>query len=124
MCHLTAAETKCYFYFVALCNELAGCTYFGIKIIGVNVWRKANFLDFNCFLFFLCFFFLAGQFISVLSVVDNFANRRFRCRSNFHKIQTCFLCFQVRISGRHNSKLFSVLTDQTNFSVSDLLVNH
>ena len=69
MSHLTSAETKSYFYFVTLLDELSCCIYLRVQIVLINIRRQANFFDFD-------------------------------------------------------GLLFTILTNQTDFSVPDLLVDH
>ena len=117
--HFTSTETKRYFYFISLCNKFSGSINFGIQIICFNIWRKAYFLELYHLLLFSGFFFFSGQFITILAIVDNFAYRRFRGRSNLYQIKFCLLRKPHCFFCGHDSKLLTLGADQADLFVID-----
>ena len=75
-------------------------------------------------LFFLGFLLFSGKLISVLTVIDDLADRRLCCRGDLYQIEISLLCHLVRITGRHDSQLLSCRTHNANFSIANLFVNH
>ena len=70
-----------------------------------------------------CFLF-SHLLVFVLTVIHDLTNRRLCRRSNLHQVESGFLCHLQGISGRNDSELFSVFSNQSYFFVSDLFINH
>ena len=52
------------------------------------------------------------------------ADRRLRLRRNLYKIKASCISHLLSLVCRHNAELFTVLADQADLSISDLLINH
>ena len=94
-----------------------------LKVVGVDIEGQADFLDLDDTLVLSCFLLALRLFKTVLSVVDNFANRRRRLRRNFYKVQILSERHLQRLRGGHNPKLVAVRTDDTHFSVTNFFVD-
>ena len=87
MAHLTAAKTNGYLYLIPFAYKPLGVSQLGIKIMGINVERKTDFLDLHHALIFSSFFFPLGLFKTELAVIDDLAHRRLCLGRNFYQIQ-------------------------------------
>ena len=123
MGHFATAETNGNLYLIASLQELAGVVGLGIKIVGVNVQGKTNFLNVNDLLIFFGFLFTLGLFEAVLAVIQNLADRRGGLRSNLNKVKIFFGSNLQCFFGRHDAQLFAFFTYQTHFFVTDLLID-
>ena len=85
---------------------------------------KSDLLDIDDLLLLLCFLLFSHLLVFVLTVIHDLTNRRLCRRSNLHQVESGFLCHLQGISGRNDSKLFSVFSNQSYFFVSDLFINH
>ena len=85
--HFAAAEPDGDFYLVAVLQKALGVTHFCVKIVGVDVERQTNLLDFHNALILTGFLLTLCLLETELAVVDDFANRRLRRRCNFYQVQ-------------------------------------
>ena len=76
MPHLTAAEADGNLDLIAFLQESGGMANLRLKVVGVDIEGQADFLDLDDTLVLSCFLLALRLFKTVLSVVDNFANRR------------------------------------------------
>ena len=74
-------------------------------------------------LIFAGLFLLFCLFKTELSIVQQFADGRYRRRRNFDQVKSLFLCDLQSLIRRHNTKLFALAADQAHLLVADLLVD-
>ena len=106
-------------------EKFSRCIDLCLQVICINVRRKTNFLDVDCFLLFLSFFLFTGQLITIFTVVDNLAYRRLclSARSLQDQVSASWPSSYASLADMIPS-CCSVCADQTYLSVSDLFVNH
>ena len=121
--HFAAAEPDGNLYLVALLQELCGLVDLGVKVVGINVERKADLLQLDHFLVFLGFLFLFLHLKTVLAVIENFADRGLGLGSHLDQVQIQRLRHFQRIAGAHNALLLAVRANQADFLITDLLID-
>jgi len=84
---------------------------------------ELDLLDLDDFLALARFGGLLLRGIFELPVIEKFADRRIGVRRNFHEVETGLGGHLDRGLGLHDSKVRSVLIDQLNFEVADILVD-
>ena len=92
MRHFTTAEADGDFDAIALGNELLRVFQLHIEIPDVDAGRHADLLDFDHMLIFASLFLLFRLFEAELSIVQQFADGRYRRRRNFDQVESLFLC--------------------------------
>jgi hypothetical protein len=95
----------------------------GFKIVVAYVDGKANFLDFDYLLVFLCFLVSLLLLKAILPVIHYFAYGGSRLGSDFHKVEALFDGKLKSRRGRHDAKLASVVAHDSYFTVANLLVD-
>ena len=93
-----------------------------LQIVGVNIQRKLNLFHLDDALVFACLFFPLLLLKAIFAVVHDFADRRFRVRSNFYEIQILLQGKFLRVSNRHDTQLLAVVGNDADFSVADIIV--
>ena len=97
--------------------------HFRIKVMGIDIQRKANLFNIYDMLIFSRFFVTLGLLKAEFAVIDDLAHRRLSLRGNFHQIHIAFrrLCHGLR--ERHNTQLSAVLIYDTHFFIPNLFVD-
>ena len=123
MRHFAAAEPDAHLELVALLQELSSLIHLGVEVVGVDVQRQADLLEFNHFLVFLGFLFLFLHLEPVFTVIKNFAHRRLGLRCDLDQVKVLVDSHFQCIAGAHNAHLCTVRADQADLFVADLLID-
>ncbi len=67
---------------------------------------------------------LLGLLVTILIVIHQLADRRFRGGNNLHQIKPSFFGQFKCLSDRLYAELLTVLVDDTHLAVADFLVHH
>ena len=123
MPHLTAAEPNGDLHLVAFFQKALCVTQLCIKIVGINVERQTDFLDFHHALVLSGFLFPLGLLETELAVIDDLAHRRLCLGRDLHQIQIAGIGFFQRLTGGHNAQLGAIGIDNADFFIADLFVD-
>jgi hypothetical protein len=63
-----------------------------------------------------------AKLVKVLAIIDDAANRRVSCGSNFHEVETLASRNPQSFVGRHNSELSALFVDHPDFPGSNPLI--
>ena len=121
--HFASLEANNSLYLVAACKKFACVIDTRFKVVRINAAGKLNFLDFCDLLIFLCFFFFFLAFKAIFAVIHSAANRRNRRRSDENEVEVAGIRMLLGIVQRHNTKLFSVRTDEANLFCVDVVID-
>ena len=123
MRHFAATEAKRYLHFVALSDELAELAHFDLKVMFVGLRTQFDLFDLNLLLLALrlmqTFCFLKLEF----AVIHDSANRRLRCRRDFHQVQVSIFGHCHCFTQRNNARLLTVFIYQPNLASGDLAID-
>ena len=121
--HFAATEPDGYLELVALRQELGGLVDLGVEVVGVDVERQADLLDFHDFLVLLGFFFPFLHFKTVLAVVQDLAHRRLGLRGDLDQVKVLVHGHAQRVARGHDAHLGTIGADQADLLVADALVD-
>ena len=122
MGHFTATEADSHLDTVAFLQELLCILQLDVEVVGVDIGRHTDFLDLHHFLVLLVFLFLLHLLEAELAVIHDLADRGSRVGRDLHQIQILFIGQLQSIFSGHNTKLFAVIANDTNFLIPDLLI--
>src|SRR5699024_3080012 len=88
---------------------------FYLIVAFVSSGTELNFFYLNNFLFLFLLFGSFALFIKEFTVIHNTANRRFGIRTDLNQIQIGLFSQLQRLLDRYNSRLLTILVDQTDF---------
>ena len=123
MSHLPAAETDRDFHLVAVQQEPFCMAALGLKVMRVNVERKADFLELNDLLVLSRFLLPLGLFKTEFAVVHDLADRGIGSRGNFDQVHVHFKCLVERGAGCHDAQLGAVGIDYADLFVPNFFVD-
>ena len=123
MSHFSSAEAHGNLNLVAVAEEFNSVAKLGVEIVGINVKGKPYFLDLDCLLIFLCFFFALCLLKAIFAVVHNAANVRGGGGRDLYEIKIFFRGDRKGILHRNNTKLRAVGVDHADFFFADLLID-
>ena len=122
MSHLTAAEPHRHLDAIAVLQELLCVLDLDVEIADVDAGGHADLLDLSYMLILLGFFLFFGLLEAELAIVDDLAHRRGGVGRDLHQIQSLIVGHIQSGLGSHNAKLFTIGTDDTDFLISDVLI--
>jgi len=123
MRHFASAESNTDLNLVAILKKTLCMINFNVQIVVTDTDGKPKLLDINNFLILTCFFFTLRLLKSEFTVVHNAAYGGDGLRSDLYKIQAFGDGEVLGFLDRHDTELSSILTDNTYFFVSDLLID-
>ena len=123
MCHLSSAETNRSLDLVAVRQETLGVIELDVVVVNADTNAELHFLDGNNMLILTGFLLTLGLFKLELAVVHDLTDRGHCLRRNLHQIQTAVDGNTHGILNRHDTQLRTVGVNETNFFVTDFLVN-
>ena len=122
MGHFTTTETNRDLDAVAVLQELLGILQLDVEVVGVDAGRHTDFLDLDHTLVFLGFLFLLQLLEAELAIIHDLADRGDCIGSNLDQVQILFICHSLCIGRRHDAQLGTVVANNPNFLISDLLI--
>ena len=124
MGHHTSAEPERNLDHIAFIVILPCGADLRVKVIGIDVGRKTDFFHFDDLLLLFRFFFSADHLILIFAVINDLAHRRLCGRCDLHQDMLCISGLLLCVLCRDDPKLLSIFTNQTNFLITNLFVNH
>ena len=123
VCHLATAETDGYLYFISTCEEFLYILCLDFQVVLIDGSRKAHFLKGTGFLILLGLFEFLFLLKAILAIVHNAAYRGLCLGGNVYQVEVCLICQLLSLFHAHDTQLFAVCTDQSDFFVTDLFVD-
>lgn len=108
MSQLPAAEANEHLDLIAVFHKPFGLLDFGVEIVHIDIKPQLNLFELDNFLAFSSLFFPLGLLKPVLSIIHDFADRRFGIRCDFYQIGVALRSLFQRRFDRHNAKLAAV----------------
>lgn len=108
-------------HFVFVLEEMASLIHLGLKVVFANFWTEAKFLV--SAVMGMATVLPLLLLILELAVVHDPAYRRLFLRCHLNQIETTFARLCQGLVGGNDTKLGAVLTDQSNRSYADLVVD-
>lgn len=111
-------------YKILLESRVSFCsTHLHIEVVVVDGRAEFDFLQLDNLLLLLGFDSLLVHFVFVFAVIKDLANRRFRIRGDFNKVEAHGFSLFQRSAHGYNALHFSVGVDETNFFCGNIAVD-
>ena len=120
--HFASAEADGDLHAVAILEELLCVFQLDVEVVDVDARRHANLFDLNHMLVLTGFFFFFGLFEAELAIVHDFAHGRSGVGRDLYQIHLVFLGKAQRVGGGHDAQLSTVVANDANLFVANLLV--
>jgi hypothetical protein len=121
--HFTTSESEGGFDLHVIAEEIDGMADFDTKIMGIDGGGELDFLHAVGVLVFFGFLVALGQFVSVLAVVDQSADRRGGVGRDLDQIDSCGASHGDRVAEGQDPELASIGANDAYFAGTDLPID-
>ena len=121
--HLTAAKAQRDFDFVTVVEKLDHVAHFDVVIMRVGVRAELDIFDLDDLMLFAGLGFALLLFVFELAEIHYFANGWVCIGRNLDKVEFCLFGHNHGLRRRHNTYVFAIGANQTDFSACDTVID-
>ena len=121
--HLSSAEHDRHFDLVAALEELLGVACLHLQVVRIDLGPHADLAQDGRVLVLAGLAFLLRLLVLELAVVEQPADRRYRCRRDLYEVEVGFTCQLQGLSRGHDTQTLASPVDEQDFTSSDAVVD-